>query len=72
MSELTRRKCVLAALSRHRDPDDPELINARCDLRAEKLEAFVAKTLNAWPPLTREQLDRVGALLAAGRVDAQE
>lgn len=69
--ELTRRKCVVASLSRHRDAADPELIDARRDLRAAKLRQYVENTLAEWPPLHREQLDSIGALLAAGREDGR-
>lgn len=68
-AEITRRKMRVAALSRYRDPADPELIDARRDLRAGKLVDYVQRTLAEFPPLTREQLDAVGALLAAGRED---
>jgi hypothetical protein len=39
----------------------------RRDLRAMRLEEHVAKIVADWPPLTDEQLDRVAALLRAGR-----
>lgn len=66
-TEVNSRKMRLAALSRHRDAADPELITARRDLRASLLHQYVEHTLAEFPPLTREQLDAVGALLSAGR-----
>lgn len=61
----------VASLSRHRHPADPDLIEARRDLNARKLHEYVVRTLCEFPPLTREQLDAVGALLAGGRRDGQ-
>jgi hypothetical protein len=59
-ARLARRSQDLAA-------DDPELEDMRRDLRAMRLEEHVAKIVADWPPLTDEQLDRVAALLRAGR-----
>jgi len=56
----------IAALSRDRAPDDPELVEERRLLRASRLEEHVDKVLAGWPPLTDEQLDRIAALLRAG------
>lgn len=70
-TEVNSRKMRLAALSRHRDPADSELIDARRDLRASKLVQYVESTLAEFPPLTRQQLDSVGALLTAGRDDSR-
>jgi hypothetical protein len=58
----------VAALSRDRDPDDPDLIEARRDLRAEVLAEHVSRVIAAAPPLSDEQLSRIAALLRAGAV----
>lgn len=65
MSFNTERARV-AALSRDRDPDDPDLLNARRNMRAEKLADHIARTVDAWPPLTPEQRDRLAVLLRGG------
>lgn len=53
----------VAALSRDRKPDDPELQEARQRLRALRLEEHVRKTVEAWPPLDQSQLDAIAVLL---------
>ncbi|MGP5731243.1 hypothetical protein [Arthrobacter rhombi] len=59
-----------AALSRSREADDPELIEARRTFKALRLEDHVTKTAASWPPLTRAQRDRVASLLSAPAGDA--
>ncbi len=56
----------VAALSRSRTADDPELVTARINLRAEMLTRHVAKVVAQAPPLTPEQRDRIAALLRSG------
>ncbi|WP_219930992.1 hypothetical protein [Gordonia paraffinivorans] len=53
----------IAALSRDRSADDPELVDARRDLAATRLEEHVAKVLATAPPLTQEQRGRIASLL---------
>lgn len=62
----SHHRARIAALSRDRASNDPELIEARRSLRAVRLEEHVDKVLAGWPPLTDEQIDRVVALLRAG------
>lgn len=50
----------------NRAPDDPELVEARRNLRALKLAEHVQKVLDGAPPLTDEQRERIAALLRAG------
>ena len=69
---VTHLRARVAALSRcvitgEREPDDPELTEARRDLRAIRLEEHVAETLAGWPPLTGPQINRVAGLLRAAR-----
>ena len=47
-------------------PDDPDLVKARRDLKAARLEDYIKKTVDAAPPLSREQLDRLAILLRGG------
>lgn len=53
----------VAALTRSRTPDDPDLNAARLDLRAEALAEAIQHTVNAAPPLTPAQVDRLAGLL---------
>jgi hypothetical protein len=61
----------IAGLSRairngERPADDPEIIDARRALRAERLADHVQQVIAEWPPLTDGQLARVAALLITG------
>jgi Spy/CpxP family protein refolding chaperone len=61
----------LAALVRHRTPDDPDVIEAARDLRAAQLNEHVQRVVDTFAPLTPEQRSRLAALLAgAGEADA--
>ena len=62
----THHRARVAALSRDRAPDDPDLQDARRDLRASMLAAHVAKVVAQAPPLTAEQRDRLAILLRGG------
>lgn len=62
MSWTTERARV-AALSRDREPNDPELQAARQRLKALRLEEHVQKAVASFPPLTPEQLDSISAAL---------
>lgn len=57
----------IASLSRDRDADDPELAEARLNLRAARLAEHVRKVVDQAPPLTPAQRDRIAALLNAPR-----
>lgn len=65
-SEAAHLRGRIAGLSRDRSPDDPELLDARRNLRATMLRDHVQKVLAEAPPLTQEQRDRVAALLRGG------
>lgn len=60
---LLRERGRVASLTRSRPADDPELIEARRNLRAEKLAEYVARVVAEAPPLTDAQRDRIAALL---------
>lgn len=62
----TKDRATIAALSRSRKSDDPDLLDARRRLRAAKLEEYVSRVVAEAPPLTQEQLDRVAVLLRPG------
>jgi len=62
----TVERARVASLSRSRTPDDPDLLDARRNLRAERLADHIAKVVAEAPPLTQEQRDRLAALLRGG------
>lgn len=62
----TEARARVAALSRSRTPDDPELVNARRVLRAARLEDQIRGTLAVAPPLTDEQREQLAALILEG------
>jgi hypothetical protein len=55
----------VAALSRHRTTDDPELSSARADLLAAGAEDYIRKLVDSAPPLTPEMRSRLAVLLLA-------
>lgn len=59
----THERARVASLSRSRAADDPELLDARRSLRAERLAGYIAAKLAEAPPLTPEQIDRLACLL---------
>lgn len=65
----TEHRARVASLSRSRKPDDPDLLEARRNLRAARLADYVARTVAEAPPLTAEQRERVALLLLAGTAD---
>ena len=60
---VAHHRARIGALSRDRRPDDPELLDAKRSLAAERLAEYIAKTLGAAPPLTDEQRTRLAELL---------
>lgn len=63
MSGWTHHRAKVASLSRVRPEDDPELIEARRDLKASRLEQAAREAAESLPPLTVEQARRVAAIL---------
>ncbi len=63
MPQWTHHRARVAALSRDRAVNDPDLLEARRDLRAARLEEYIARTVAAAPPLTDEQRSRLALLL---------
>lgn len=59
------QRARVAALTRHRDPSDPELKKARFVLREEALVSAVERAVASAPPMTKSIRDRVMALLFA-------
>lgn len=63
MSAFTHHRARAAALSRSRGPNDPDLISARAETRCAQLEERIRAAVDAWPPLTPEQRDRLAVIL---------
>jgi hypothetical protein len=63
MSTKFHERARIAALTRSRQADDPELVTARQNLKALSLEEHVARVLAEAPPLTDEQRCRLAELL---------
>jgi hypothetical protein len=57
---------AVAAIERHRGPDDPEAAQLRAMLAIEGLAEHIARVVNAAPPLTAAQRDRLVLLLNPG------
>lgn len=68
MSQALHHRGRVAALSRSRSKSDPELINARQELAAAKLAAYVEKVVAEAPPLTDAQRDRIATLLRPSKI----
>jgi len=66
MSTWTHERARIASLSRSRKPDDPDLLDARRNLRTERLADYIVRTVDAAPPLTPKQRDRLALLLRGG------
>ncbi len=58
-----QERARVASLTRSRQADDPELIEARRRLRTERTAAYIEKMLAEAPPLTDEQRARLAELL---------
>lgn len=56
-------RAKIASLSRSREPNDPEIVSARQRLKAARLEDHVRAVVEAWPPMTPEQIERVAVAL---------
>ena len=66
MSSWTHERARIAALTRSRSADDPDLVNARRNLKAERLADYITRVVDAAPPLTAAQRDRLALLLRGG------
>lgn len=66
MSEALRARGRLNALRRYRPDDDPDVVDARRDLAAERLAEHIRRTVEAAPRLTDAQRDRLALLLRGG------
>lgn len=63
---VAHHRARVGALSRDRAVDDPELLEARRNLKALRLEEHIRRVVAEAPPLTDEQRDRIATLLRRG------
>jgi hypothetical protein len=70
ISAFNHHRGRVAALSRSRTADDPELVDARQNMRAERLAAYIQRQLAAAPPLSSEMIETLATLLRGGANDA--
>lgn len=66
----TAERARVASLTRSRTPDDPDLVNARRNLAAERLASHIAQVVATAPPLTAAQRARLASLLTEEAVVA--
>ena len=64
---VAHHRARIAALSRDRNQDDPEIIGARRALAAALLEEQVQRVIGGWPPLSEAQINKIAAILRGGR-----
>lgn len=64
--ESRHYRAKVGALSRSRTSDDPELVGAARGLKAARLADHIKRVVDAAPPLTAEQRDRLATLLRGG------
>jgi hypothetical protein len=62
----TQERARVASLSRSREADDPDLLDARRRMRAERAADYIKQIVDAAPPLTQSQRDRLALLLRGG------
>ena len=62
----TSQRARVAALSRSRNANDPELVTAKLNLKAARLESHISRIIAEAPPLNIEQRARIAALLTVG------
>jgi hypothetical protein len=64
--ERRRASARVGAITRNRGADDPELIDARRDLRAAEAAEYaehIRRLVDTFPPLSAEQQTKIAALL---------
>lgn len=61
----THERGRIAGLSRSRPADDPELIEARRNLRYERMADYIRSKVDVAPPLSNEQRRALAALLTS-------
>lgn len=62
-SEITHRRARLAGLTKNRPAGDPDIDDARRDLKATRAEEYIRRLVDEAPPLTPDQRNRLAAIL---------
>ena len=62
----TSERARIAALSRSRQPDDPDILEARRNLKAARLEEKICGIVDAAPRLSAAQRVQLARLLNSG------
>lgn len=68
----TRERAKVAALKRHRAPDDPDVLDAERDLTVARAEDYIRAVVASAPPLRPDDVERLRALLPAAPVTNRE
>ncbi|MFF1382737.1 hypothetical protein ACFVWT_04140 [Arthrobacter sp. NPDC058288] len=66
MSKYAHSKAKIGGLALHRPADDPELVEARRQYKADLLADRITEALESWPPLTPAQREEMARLLTDG------
>lgn len=66
MSNWKHERGRVASLTRSRTPDDPELVEARRNLKSERLALTISAAINNEPALTGSQLGELASKLLPG------
>lgn len=66
MPNALHYRAKIASLTRSRPADDPELVAARQNLTALRLEEYAREIVSAAATLTVDQRDRIAAVLRTG------
>lgn len=61
-----QKRARIARLSQDHAPDHPDLVEARRELKAQRLEEHIAQVVSTAPKLTVAQRDRIAAILRGG------
>ena len=71
MSTVMHHRGRVGGLSRDREPNDPELLDAKASLAEAGLAEHIKQVVDGFPPLTAEQRNRLAlALLGGGPLGA--
>jgi len=63
LSKWTTERARVASLTRSRRIDDPDLVEARLNLKVIRLEDYIRNAVESAPPLSPAQRDHLAALL---------
>jgi hypothetical protein len=68
-SEAAHARSRIARASRAKSRDEAEIINGKRDYAAARIGDYITKIVAGAPPLSRDQIDRLRALLEPARRD---